>query len=82
MMISTKNEIDREKAVADPELSPVILIPEDFAIGQGPIFSEPFLERFHNPFVKQVTEAWHDAGMKVIFHSDGNYQFLQRISEQ
>lgn len=74
MELSTELEIRRVAAVADRKLSPVILIPEDFATKQGPIFSPGFLERFHFPYVKRLTRAWHDHGYKVLYHSDGNYK--------
>ena len=74
MEVSTTNELNRVEAVADPGLSPVILLPEDFSTMQGPIFPDDFLDRYHYPYVKKVTSAWHDAGIKVIYHSDGNYK--------
>lgn len=74
MDISLQNELQRVNAIADAELSPVILIPEDFATKQGPIFSPGFLEKFHFPYVKELAEAWHRHGLKVIYHSDGNYK--------
>ena len=67
------NELARVRAVADPTLSPVVLIPEDFATKPGPIFRPDFLERFHFPFVRRLTEAWHASGLAVLYHSDGNY---------
>jgi len=74
MEISTANEVTRIHSVADVELSPVILIPEDFATKQGPIFSPDFLKKYHFPYVKRLTDAWHEHGIKVIYHSDGNYK--------
>jgi hypothetical protein len=74
MEVAIANELKRVKAVADPALSPVILLPEDFSTKQGPIFPVDFLDRFHYPYVKKLTEAWHDAGIKVVYHSDGNYK--------
>jgi uroporphyrinogen decarboxylase len=73
MEIATGNEIRRVQAVADPRLSPLILLPEDFATKHGPIFSPAFLRRYHYPFVRRLTEAWHEHGYTVIYHSDGNY---------
>jgi len=29
---------------------------------------------FHYPFVKRLAAAWHDAGLTVLYHSDGNYK--------
>ena len=72
--ISTEHELKRIHAVADKNLSPVILIPEDFATRQGPIFSPEFLKRHHFPYVQKLTEAWHSYDIKVIYHSDGNYR--------
>ena len=62
------------KAAADPELSPVILIPEDFSTKQGPLFRNDFLDRFHYPYVKMLTETWHRRDLKVLYHSDGSYK--------
>jgi hypothetical protein len=74
MAVSAAHEIRRVQAIADRDLSPVILIPEDFATKQGPIFPPAFLQRYHYPFVKALTEAWHEHGISVIYHSDGNYR--------
>ena len=74
MEASTAKERSRIEAIADRELSPVILIPEDFSTKQGPIFSRDMLQLFHYPYVKKLTEAWHRRGILVIYHSDGNYR--------
>lgn len=71
--VSITNELRRVDAVADPALSPLILIPEDIATKHGPIFPPAFLEACHFPYVQRLTEAWHSRGYKVIYHSDGNY---------
>jgi uroporphyrinogen decarboxylase len=60
--------------VADAALSPVILIPEDFATRQGPIFPPEFLHEYHYPYVKNLADAWHEHGVKVLYHSDGNWK--------
>jgi len=74
MEISTENSVRKVHAVADIELSPVVLIAEDFSTKQGPIFGPDYLERQHFPYVKLLAEAWHCHGLKVIYHSDGNYK--------
>ena len=74
MEVSTAAEIERVHAVADRTLSPVILLPEDFATKQGPTFSPTFLHRTHYPYVRRLVEAWHEHDVKVIYHSDGNYR--------
>lgn len=74
MEVSTAAEVRRLHAVADTELSPVILIAEDFSTKQGPIFSPDFLHEYHYPYVKRVADAWHEHGLHVLYHSDGNYK--------
>ena len=74
METSVAGELRRIHAVADRELSPAILIPEDFATKQGPVFSPGFLRTYHYPYVRKLAEAWHSHDIKVIYHSDGNYK--------
>ena len=72
--LALENEIRRVHAVADPVLSPVILIPEDFAAKHGPLFSPEFLGRYHYPHLRRLAAAWHEHGYRVLYHSDGNYR--------
>lgn len=74
MVTSTERERQRVHAVADPDLSPVILLAEDFSASHGPIFSSEFLRRFHYPYVRRIVDAWHEHGLQVLYHSDGNYK--------
>lgn len=74
LQVACEREVARIHAVADRELSPVILIPEDFATKQGPLFPPEFLRRFHYPFVQRLAEAWRQHGLTVLYHSDGNYK--------
>jgi hypothetical protein len=74
MEASVAAELRRVHAVADSALSPVILIPEDFATKQGPIFGPEFLQEYHYPYIRQVADAWHEHGVKVLYHSDGNWK--------
>lgn len=74
MEASVAAELRRVHAVADPVLSPVILIPEDFATKQGPIFPPDFLREYHYPYIRQVAAAWHAHGVKALYHSDGNWK--------
>jgi len=74
MDLAIENELRRVHAVADNQLSPLILIPEDFATKAGPIFGPGFLERYHYPYIEQLAAAWHEHGFTVIYHSDGNYR--------
>ncbi len=72
----TAAQVRRAQVVADAELTPVILIADDFATKQGPIFSPEFLRREHFPRVARLAEAWHERGVKVLYHSDGNWKQL------
>ena len=74
MELSTANAVKKVNATANPDLSPVVLIAEDFATKQGPIFSPEFLKKYHYPYLKRLTKAWKDHGLKVLYHSDGNYK--------
>ena len=74
MEASTARELRRIHAVAEPALSPVILIPEDFATKQGPIFPPDFLHTYHYPYIRQLADAWHEHGVTALYHSDGNWK--------
>lgn len=74
MEVSVARELRRIHAMADVALSPVILIPEDFATKQGPIFPPSFLHEYHYPYVKRLVDAWHEHGVKALYHSDGNWK--------
>jgi hypothetical protein len=70
----TEAELLRLEAIADREISPVVLIAEDFASKGGPIFSPALLRKELFPRVRRLTEAWHRHGLKVLYHSDGNWK--------
>ena len=74
MEISTEKAVRKASAAADPSLSPVVLIAEDFSTKQGTIFNPVFLHKYHYPYAKRLTKAWKDNGLKVLYHSDGNYK--------
>ncbi len=74
MQVSGASEERWVRAVADRELSPVAMIADDFATKQGPIFPPEFMRRHHYPQVEASTAAWHEAGVKLLYHSDGNYR--------
>jgi hypothetical protein len=74
MAASGAQRLQWVRAVADPALSPVILVAEDFATKQGPIFPPDFLARYLYPYLEPCVAAWHQGGIKVLYHSDGNYR--------
>jgi hypothetical protein len=65
-------EIQRVHETADATLSPVVLVYADIAGTDRLMFSPAFLRREFFPRLKQLVDAWHQHGIKVIFHSDGN----------
>ena len=76
LKINTDYNIKKVHAVADKNLSPVILIPDDLASKTAPIFSPEFLRKEYFPHLTRLVEAWHEHDLKVIYHSDGNWKIL------
>lgn len=76
MDLSMAAGIRKTEIIADEyrKFSPVVLIAEDFSTKQGPIFPPEFLNEFHYPNIKRLTEIWHEHGIKALYHSDGNYR--------
>ena len=72
----TVSQLKRLHAIASLDLSPVVLIAEDFATKQGPIFGPAFLRRELFPRIRRLTDAWHEHGLKVLYHSDGNWKMV------
>jgi hypothetical protein len=69
-------ELNRIEAIADKSLSPVILLAEDFAYKGGSIFSPEILQKELFPRIKKQVSAWHKHGIKVLFHSDGDWKTM------
>jgi len=65
-------EIQRVHETADPALSPVALVYSDIAGTADLMFSPKFLRQEFFPRLVKLVAAWHEHGVKVIFHSDGN----------
>jgi hypothetical protein len=70
--IRNEAEIRRAKAIADPELVPVMLTYTDIAFKSGTVFSIDFLRKEFFPRLKKLNNAYQEAGVKCLFHSDGN----------
>jgi hypothetical protein len=66
------HEIKRVKDVADPELSPLVLVHADMADKNDIIFTKDFLKKEVFPRLKRLVDTWHEHDIKCIFHSDGN----------
>jgi hypothetical protein len=65
-------EIQRVHETADPDLSPVALVYSDIASTEQILFSPQFLRKEFFPRLAKLVAAWHEHGIKVIYHSDGN----------
>jgi len=50
----------------------VIILGDDYAGTQGPFVSPVVFKEFMQPRLKRMVDAVHEAGAKVIKHSDGN----------
>ena len=71
-------EIQRVHETADPALSPVALVFSDIASTEALMFSPAFLRKEFFPRLTKLLNAWHEHGIKVIYHSDGNlWQVLE-----
>ena len=68
----TKMQVERAHEIADSRLSPVVLVACDIAHKEGPLVSPRFLAAEYFPRVKRIVEAYHEDGMKVFYHSEGN----------
>jgi uroporphyrinogen decarboxylase len=44
----------------------------DIAFRSGPLINPKYIEQYVKPHLKQVTEAVHEWGGKIIFHTDGD----------
>ena len=69
--VMTERSITECHAVADPSLSPAVLTYGDIAYKQRLIHSPAFLRREFFPRLKRLNDAWHEHGLKCLFHSDG-----------
>jgi len=76
LALKTEKAIERIHCIADVSLSPVILIPDDLASKIGPVFSPTFLKKEFFPLLTKHVAAWKSHGIKVLFHSDGNWKIL------
>ena len=58
-------------AIADPALSPAVLTYCDIAYKGRLIHSPEYLRGHLFPQLKRLNDAWHEHGLKCLFHSDG-----------
>ena len=67
----TRHNIAVCHAVADPSLSPVVLTYGDIACKDRLLHSPAYLRQEFFPRLRRLNDAWHEHGLKCLFHSDG-----------
>jgi len=65
------NAHTKAKVFAEKRLAPLYFIPDDVAYKGALLFSPSFLRKTLIPILRRVTQPLKEAGIKVIFHSDG-----------
>ena len=58
-------------AIANPEVSPIVLTYCDVAYKGRLLYSPRFLRKEIFPRVKRLNDAWHEHGTSCLYHSDG-----------
>ena len=69
--VATDYNIAECHAVADSDLSPAVLTYGDIAYKERLLHSPEFLRAEFFPRLKRLNDAWHEHGLKCLFHSDG-----------
>jgi len=69
--VCTERNIAECHAVADAALSPVVLTYSDIAYKNRLLHSPVFLRAEFFPRLARLNAAWHEHGLKCLFHSDG-----------
>jgi len=67
----TERNVAECHAIADAALSPVVLTYGDIACKHRLLHSPDFLRAEFFPRLKRLNDAWHEHGLKCLFHSDG-----------
>ena len=67
----TRLQVATCHAIADASLSPAVLTYGDIACKQRLMHSPAWLRREFFPRLKRMNDAWHEHGLKCLFHSDG-----------
>lgn len=70
--VLNEKEIRRARAIADPDLAPIMLVYTDIACKSGPLHTPDWLRQEFFPLVKRLVDLYHERGVKCIYHSDGN----------
>ncbi len=60
------------KAIVDNDFPKVLLVGQDICTTAGPMVSPAFLEKHYFPNAAEALRPLHEAGIKTLWHSDGN----------
>jgi len=69
--VTTNYRVEVCHIIADKTLSPAVLTFGDIACKNMLLHSPGYLRREFFPRLKKINEAWHEHGIKCLFHSDG-----------
>ena len=67
----TERNVAECHTVADSALSPVVLTYGDIACKQRLLHSPQYLRTEFFPRLQRLNDAWHEHGLRCLFHSDG-----------
>ncbi|MEM2927113.1 MAG: uroporphyrinogen decarboxylase family protein [Candidatus Bathyarchaeia archaeon] len=59
------------KAIKEEEIAPFCFVATDICYSHGPMLSPKVLDEIYFPYVKRAFEPLKNAGIKIIWHSDG-----------
>lgn len=69
--LATEREVQQIHAIADSSLSPCALTYGDIAFKGRLMHSPAWLRAEFLPRLQRLNDAWHEHGVKCLFHSDG-----------
>ena len=70
--LNTQLNVRRISHLDIADISPGVFVGEDIAYKGTTIFSPAFLRRELMPRLERIVDAYHQRGLAVMFHSDGN----------
>jgi uroporphyrinogen decarboxylase len=70
--LNTELNVRRIEHVSVADISPGVFVGEDIAYKGATLFSPDYLCREFIPRLEKIIDAYHQRGLAVMFHSDGN----------
>ena len=72
MELNTELSVRRIAHLNVADISPGVFVGEDIAYKGATLFSPAYLRREFMPRLERIAAAYHQRGLEVMFHSDGN----------